>query len=604
MNKICHLIVFLAIFSVLGCAPSPLQPTKIEDTLTRELDAAAQAQARAPATNRVQELLLPPLAGDPALGAARPIEPRFDLSVNDTPARLVFFSIVNGTRYSMLVHPEVNGAITVRLKDVTVPEAMEAIRDLYGYEYRIDGTRILVQPAGLQTRVFRVNYLIGQRLGRTDIRVTSGSVSDTPTGINATQAGTVPAIAAGGTGAANTGPGSTAGASSASPIAAGPAGRVSDSSRIQTQVRNDFWGDLHDTLRAIVGTEGGRNIIVNPQAGIVVVRAMPQEIRSIESYLNAIRGSVERQVMLEAKIVEVTLSEQFQSGVNWSAFPTNGIAGGYMGNNTTLNTRGILTSPALTGNPANSAMTTGALAGTILSGTPGPGLFGLALQTSNFAALLQFLESQGTVQVLSSPRIATMNNQKAVLKVGTDEFFLTNISGGTSTTSAAVAGTATSTFPTLTLQPFFTGVALDVTPQISDDGGVILHVRPAVSRVLQDDRNINLGTNFGGVITLPLARSTVSETDSIVRVQDSNIVAIGGLMKVDITDDRSGLPGSTGGMANGGNLFGSRQRTSVKRELVVLIKPTLIRTDADWAEETRQVRDRINSMGGTPPGQR
>ena len=147
-------------------------------------------------------------------------------------------------------------------------------------------------------------------------------------------------------------------------------------------------------------------------------------------------------------------------------------------------------------------------------------------------------------------------------------------------------------------------MALDVTPQISDDGGVILHVRPAVSLVRQDDRNINLGTNFGGVITLPLARSTVSETDSIVRVQDSNIVAIGGLMKVDITDDRSGLPGTTGGMANGGNLFGSRQRTSVKKELVVLIKPTLIRTDADWAEETRQVRDRINSMGGTPPGQR
>src|SRR5262249_7905242 len=156
----------------------------------------------------------------------------------------------------------------------------------------------------------------------------------------------------------------------------------------------------------------------------------------------------------------------------------------------------------------------------------------LAFQTQNFAALLEFLESQGSVQVLSSPRIATINNQKAVLKVGTDEFFITNITGGTTTTGAVAGTTGTNTFPTLTLRPFFTGVALDVTPQIDEQSNIILHIHPSVSNVQQDNRTVDLGTLFGGQVTLPLARSTVSETDSIVKVGDANIVAIGGLMKV------------------------------------------------------------------------
>ncbi len=578
--------------AVLAAGCSPVRPTKVNQSIVDELEKAASHQPPAPDSAQVQEALLPPLKADLPGTGVRSIEPRFDISVNNAPAAQVFMSIVSGTRYSMLLHPEVSGNVTLMLKDATVREAMDSIRELFGYEYRIEGTRIFVQPASMQSRAFRVNYLIGQRLGRSDIRVTSGSVSDTPsTG--------VPGVVG------------------AAPVAGGAlsAAAPQDSSRIQTTVRSDFWEDLRQTLTQIVGTVGGRSVVVNPQAGVIVVRAMPLELRQVDSYLKEIRLSVERQVMLEAKIVEVTLAQQYQAGINWALFSNTGRAAGSLINpGVTLPTPGTLTSPALTVNtqPGTASVAATASSGTLststgalLPGVPGGALLGLAFQTKNFAALLQFLESQGGVQVLSSPRIATLNNQKAILKVGTDEFFITNISGGTSTSAGTVVTGGTTTFPTLTLRPFFSGVALDITPQIDNDSVLILHIHPSVSNVLQDNKNVNLGTTFGGEITLPLARSTVSETDSVVRVRDGNIVAIGGLMKLDTLDNRSGIPGLKD-MPVVGTLFNSELRVVVKKELVILIKATVIQTDSDWSEDIRETRDRIVNMGDSsaPPGRK
>lgn len=573
-----------------GCAaPFPRQ-TKIDPRIAAELNKAANAPRKEPAESDIRDALLPPLKLDMPGTAGRPIEPRFDLSVNEAPAAQVFMSIVSGTRYSMLVHSDVKGAVTVNLKDVTVQEALDALRDLYGYEYRFDGTRILIQSSGMRSRVFRVNYLIGQRLGRSDIRVTSGSIADAP---GASGAG-IPGVP--GTTGLPSAPTQTGAASATS-------SGMSDSSRIQTSVRSDFWEDLRQTLTQIIGREGGRNVVVNPQAGLVVVRAMPEELRQIEAYLRAIRLSVERQVMLEAKIVEVTLSNEYQTGINWGLFSSSGrTSAGLITPNTTLGTTGANTSGNLSVNPqpGSASLLAGATSAALIPGLPGGSLFGLAFQTSNFSALLSFLESQGAVQVLSSPRIATINNQMAVLKVGTDQFFITNIAGGSGTTGSTIGGTTS--FPTLTMRPFFSGVALDITPQIDEDSSVVLHIHPSVSNVQQDDKVVNLGTVFGGQITLPLARSTVSETDSIVRVRNSNIVAIGGLMKLDTADGRSGLPGLQNVPTLGG-LFGSQQRTTVKKELVILIKPTVIQSESDWNADISESRDRILNQGGGASGE-
>jgi MSHA biogenesis protein MshL len=222
-----------------------------------------------------------------------------------------------------------------------------------------------------------------------------------------------------------------------------------------------------------------------------------------------------------------------------------------------------------------------------------PEIFADNSLTSDFAALLTFLETQGTVNVLSSPRVATINNQKAVLKVGQDDFFVTNVS-----TTSTTSGTSSTISPTITVQPFFSGIALDVTPQIDENNNIILHIHPQVSNVVERRKVVDLGAL--GTFTLPLASSTVNETDTIVRVQDGNIVAIGGLMRESSTTDRSQIPG-VGDNPTLGALFGQRARTSGKSELVILLKPTIVMSDRTWQDDLSETRDRIRGLDPPPP---
>jgi MSHA biogenesis protein MshL len=555
--------IAVALAMISGCAVPPSTKGVLPE-ISSELSSAAGRKPPA-RTEGLDRALLPPVQmGMPSV-AGVDLEPRFDLNVSNAPAAQVFMSIVSGTRYSILLHPEVSGVISVSLKDVTVEDALSAIRELYGYDYRAEGTRIYVQPAGLQTRVFQVNYLPGQRRGTTDLRVSSGAVTDTAQGAAAT-------------------PGAAPTTTTSS--------RGLETSRVTTQQQADFWPDLRAALLAIVGTGEGRSVIVTPQSGVVVVRALPQQLRSVEQYLRATRLSIERQVMLEAKIIQVTLSSEYQAGINWAIFNRN-VAAGQLSSSagiaTQLAPRGtpIGTGAAASGLLADTASRSiSTAAGAFAASNPAGAVFGLALQTPSFAALLTFLESQGNVQVLSSPRIATLNNQKALLKVGTDEFFVTNISTTTTTTSA---GSQTS--PSVTVQPFFSGIVLDVTPQIDEGSNIILHIHPAVSEVTESTRVVNIG---GGnpSITLPLAKSTVSETDTIVRVTDGNIVAIGGLMSVDVRDQRGGVPG----LADD-SVLRNTDRTVSKKELVILLKPTLIVADRNWEQDIEQTRGRLESLG-------
>jgi MSHA biogenesis protein MshL len=566
MKKI---ILIIALGSLVGCT-TPIEKHETSDLINAELRNAAENKTQ-PSQAAVSAALLPPLNIE--IPKASPLlEERFNLSFNNVPANQFFMAIVSGTRYSMLVHPDVTGYISASLKNVTVLEALEAIREQYGYDYKIDGTRIYVKPLSLQTSIFKVNYLTGNRSGTSDIRVTSGSVSDSSSGTNSSTSATT-----------TTTPGATS--------------RTLTSSKISTTSSSDFWGELKASLEAIVGNKEGRSVIVSPQSGVVVVRGMWEELRNVSAYLKATQLSVDREVILEAKILEVTLSDGFQSGVNWAAFKTGSnsrISGGVLAPNSTLNASGILSSA----NPAisNQQITSTAgqnIASTVPGATSAAGigtLFGLAFQTSNFAALISFLESQGKVHVLSSPRIATVNNQKAVLKVGTDDFFVTNVT----TTTVSGGGTNTSS-PSVTLQPFFSGVALDVTPQIDEAGNIILHIHPSVSQVSTKTTTVDLG-GLNGTLILPLASSTVSETDSVVRGQDGQIIAIGGLMRQSTISDRSQVPGA-GEVPVLGALFRNTNQVTEKRELVILLKPTIIQGDSNWTQDILTSQQRIQNLG-------
>jgi MSHA biogenesis protein MshL len=555
-----------------GCADHWAQRDATRESINAEMDRAV--------AERVKRAMLPPLVVEmPRDLEARPLEPRFDLNVSNAPAAQVFMAIVSGTRYSMIVHPDVREAISVNLKDVTVPEALDTLRDLYGYEYRVQGNRITILPVTLQTRVFQVNYLQAIRSGRTDVRVSSGSITDAPT--------------AGGAAAAPTGGGA-------------PGQRLTESTRITTTSDSNFWGDIVKSIQAIVGSAGGRNVIVNTQSGVIVVQALPAELRSVENFLKTMQLIVERQVVLEAKIIDVTLREGFEAGINWAAFRDGSTraAGGVVRPNTTIGPNppgaplatptAVLPDGTIDTQSAFTA-TLGAAAASLATGLTAPGaVFGLALQTADFAALLTFLETQGSVNVLSSPRVATINNQKAVLKVGQDDFFVTNIS-----TTSTTSGAGTVTTPTITVQPFFSGIALDVTPQIDHNNSIILHVHPQVSRVIEARKTVDLGTL--GAFTLPLASSSVNETDTIVRVQDGNIVAIGGLMRQETLSVDSQVPG-LGDIPGLGVLFQQRNRRATKSEIVILLKPTIVHSDRNWQQDLNETRERLRGLqpGGRP----
>jgi len=602
----------LAAALLAGCAAT--STTGTYDEIRRQVEASAASAKARPATapavdDAVNNALLPPPASlATQLPKARPaLEERFNVSFNNVPAQQFFRSIVTGTRYNILVHPDVSGTITANLKDVTLPEALDAVREMYGYDYKIDGTRISIRPLTMQTRMFHVNYLIGKRRGGSNLRVTSTSVANASTNQNG---------GSGNNGGGNNG--NNGGNNGNDPNNPNGSGQV-QSTDVSTTSDSDFWLDLRSAIEAIVGIDNagaapadgqgnrgqavrprdardksGRSVVISPQSGVIVIRAMPEELRNVDAYLKATQLAVDRQVILEAKILEVELNDSYQSGVNWASFASlrsshdNRLATGVIGPGASLTPLPFGGGqPAVISDPG-----TGLSASTGFSlsnaATAAGSMFGLAVQTANFAALISFLETQGTVHVLSSPRVAAVNNQKAVLKIGTDEFFVTGVS---TTTNSTTTGNTVS--PSVQLQPFFSGVVLDVTPQIDERGNILLHVHPSVSQVSTVNKAVNLGS--AGSVSLPLAASATSELDSIVRGSNGQVVAIGGLMRQASTNDSSEVPG-TGGSRVLSTLFGQKKRVNQKRELVVLIKPTIVEGGENWSDDLLDAGRRIDAL--------
>jgi MSHA biogenesis protein MshL len=491
------------------------------------------------------------LLGASVPAAAVPDTPRYDVQVEDAPAAAFFQGLVAGTPVNMLVHPDVKGRVTLRLKQVTLEEALDAARDLYGYDYRPVAHGYMVLPASIQTRVFQLNYLDMQRVGVSRTRVSSGQITQS----NAKEGG------GGGTEDENTQTSSTTGTA------------------VLTRNDSDFWKEVEANVGALVSDP--KNVVVNRQSGVIVVRGMPEELRNVTEYLRRTQSTVTRQVVLEAKVVEVELNSGYQAGINWTTLVTKGSKTAFFGQRGPDN--GFDADPLTT--PGSQAPVTPGIpaVGQVVSGLANA--FTFAFDSTDFSALIQLLDTQGRTRVLSSPRVSTLHNQKAVIKAGSDEFFVTGVKTDTTT------GTATTTSTNVELTPFFSGVALDVTPQISEDGTVLLHVHPTVSEVTDQTKRVSFGNSTSD---LPLAFSQIRESDSVVRAHNGQVIVIGGLMRETRKRNDYKMPG-LGSVPFIGNLFKSKRDASTTVELVLLLRAIVVGDD-EWDGLVKEPMDRAAAL--------
>jgi MSHA biogenesis protein MshL len=446
---------------------------------------------------------------------------RFDLAVKDMPVNTFFASLVKGTKYNILVNPKIKGNITLSLRNVTIQDVLDAVENLYGYQHKKTSYGYEVFPGGLQTHIFTLNYLDVVRQGQSDMFVSSTqlttSSSTTSTSTTTNNTATRKNEAAG--------------------------------SSVSTKTKSDFWAGVTNTLKALIGDEKGTRVVVNATSGIIVIRAYPDELQQVTQYLDSLRATSTRQVLIEARILEVTLSDSYQAGIDWKILGAKMVSTG----TTPLGTAG-----------ADDALTSFT------------GLFSFShgnLDTNSFAYLISLLSTQGNVQVLSSPRISTLNNQQAVIKVGTDAYYVTNVTGLSTSSTGGTTDTQD-----VDLEPFFSGIALDVTPQIDSHGGVTLHIHPMVSTVSSEDITIQLGVNAGGdaqTQVIPTAKSKIREADSIVHAENGQIVIIGGLMENSTTENQAGVPAAAK-IPFLGALFRRVDQSAQKTELVILLKPMVI----------------------------
>ena len=526
-----------------------------------------QTQAKALPPPSVQAALIPPLSVD---GSSAVSGPRFDVVANDMPAREFFLSLMDNAGQNLLVHPEVTGNITFSLRNVTLEEVLAAVRDSYGYDFRRTSYGYQVLPNRIFVKTYDLNYLDLEREGHAETRVSSGQVISSEDDIT-----------------------------NNSRSRSSRTSSTQDASRVTTRSRTELWKSVLDAVSMIVGVDKpklevddlkiqkvsskvtpaavdteikyreatcrsgyeGASVCYSSMSGVLTVRATSEDHAVVSEFLSLIQRNLQRQVILEAKILEVNLSDGYQAGINWSQLGSFG----------------------------NADITLG-LQGDALAGAQGiGGVFSAIVRNGDFSGVLQLLETQGDVRVLSSPRVSTLNNQKAVIKVGTDEFFVTDVS----TTTTTLAGGTTAPDLDITLTPFFSGISLDVTPQIDEHDNVTLHVRPTVSRVQDQNKSIQLGGS-DNVFNLPLALSTTRQSDSIVRARSGQVVVIGGLMENRNTNSDANVPWASK-LPVLGALFQQQRKSLQQTELVILLRPQVI-DERVWLDDLRKSADSFRQV--------
>jgi general secretion pathway protein D len=471
----------------------------------------------------------------PPAPVPRPPQETYSVVVTDVPVKDVLFALARDASVNIDVAGDIQGNVTINAIDQTLPQILDRISRQTSIRYSLDNGTLMVLPDSPYWQNYRIDYVNiartseGEVTVATQIATTGGSVG----------------------GDASSGGGGTSG---------GDAEGNGSKSKVRNLTDNAFWPLLTTNLRQLVtgkgqaaegGADGDDPVVVNPIAGIVSVRADSLKHREIQAYLDQITGSAKRQVLIEVTVVEVELNDQYQAGVDWSKVSSNG----------GLGKDGISLMSDLTG--ANLA--TAPVFGITYNNFDADG--------SGFSGAVRLLSQFGDTKVLSTPRIMALNNQTALLKVVDERVYFTLTS---ETVEGTVGGAPTRTIITSEIKTVPVGFVMSVTPQINQNGNVSLNVRPTLTRILGfviDPAPRLSGVNFDNLVP----ELHVSEIESLLEVADGQTVVIGGLMQDRTAKNRDGVPGLSR-LPLVGDLFSYRNDQVTKSELVLFLRPTVIRS--------------------------
>ncbi len=528
-----------------------------------------------------------PIIEETAASKKKPVErkgPLFSLSAQDVEVKTILLALAKEIKQNIIIEPGVSKRVTVDLKDVTLKEALDNLLHPHRLSWRLDGDFIHILAERMETRLFRMNYIITKRQGVSNLQATSGQGTASTTSIGSS---------GGGLGGTNTG---TAGAGVGGGSGTG-AGRTFNN--LFTSEETDLWREIFFGLKRLVtdagsqsdrtditqqGASGGLGattglggvsqsqdaetgsdvgitdttsntpspepkekgfFTINRQAGIIVIKDYPDVLLKIAEFLEAVEGSAQRQVFILAKILEVNLLDEFKLGIDWSRVsPINVLHDNESGINQQF------------GDVFNLTKSASSPLGTFLQGSAG---FFYGLSNTQLNIMIDALGQQGNVSVLSSPKIATLNNQRAVIKVGTEDvFFIPQV------VTASETGTQITTFipSSLTI-----GIVLDVLPQINENGQVMMNINTSISeksgeRVSPDGRS-----------SIPIL--DVRESNNVVLAQSGQTIVIGGLMKNRKSKNQNEVP-LLGEIPLLGRLFQHEADVDAKTELVIMLTPQVL----------------------------
>jgi len=553
-------ILYLVPLLVLGCANLP---NKERAKLPSQKAEAVRPQP--PPEEKLKELMIPQMEE-----AKKVPEKLFSIYARDSSIQDVLLAFSKESDLNIVIDPQLSGKVTVDLKRVTLKEALDTVLSPLGWTYRTDGKFIKVLRPQVETRFFTLNYMATKRSGKREVYATTSTTQGQQTSTSTTISG-ISGIS-----------GIPDQQTTYNPVAGARTGYTG----VVSVDDVDLWKEIQKGLEALIFgfveekgkeeassekekvtwtrvDEKGKRLVINKSTGVIMVADYPVNLNKVASYLEAVEGSSQRQVSIQAKIMEVTLSDSHQEGINWQVLQglpnSTNLAWGLSDKTKTQGFPG-----STTGYASGTSSTTGGTSASSISipGTlriaPYGGVFALGAAGSSIALsdFMQAIAQQGDVKVLSSPTISTLNNQKAIIRVGNQSvFFITG-------------AVATQTTVTQFIQPMTIdiGIILDVTPQISEDGTIIMNIHPSI-------------TAQTGSVTAPDGKSTfpllsVRETDTTVRVRDGETIIIGGLMQDQTQENYTGFPGLQS-IPLLGTLFRYKTDTKTKSELVIMITPTL-----------------------------